>query len=116
MNSVSIPSRPAARAWAARVSTVASTVAIRRNLGRAPWGARRVPPPTMRIGRRAVDVLATGRRGLRRRRLVRPVAVLVEVRARLVLAAAIALALDADAVHDVQQPHRQAGADGQEAA
>jgi hypothetical protein len=57
-----------------------------------------------------------GRLGARRRRLVRPVAVLgVEV-AGGVLGVAVALALDAHAEDDVEQPDRGAGRDDRDAA
>src|SRR5262245_60963893 len=76
MNSVSMPSRPVARARAASSAVV-----------------KRSPS-----------------------RLVRPVAVAVEVVARAVLGAAVPVAADADAEQEVDDPDGQAGADDGAAA
>src|SRR6266550_5507788 len=99
MNSVSMPSRPAARAWAASSATTPSV--IRGIYGFAavhlPMGIRTRPPGWRRL-------------------FAGPIAVLVEEGARTVLLVAFAAARDADPVEQVQQPHRQAGGDEQRAA
>src|SRR5215207_1934857 len=87
MNSVSMPSRPAARAWAASSGTTPLTIP-----GIYGVGVRR--PPVVRV-------------------LVGPVTVLGEVGARLVLLVALAVAAHADPVEQVDQPHRQTGRDEQ---
>src|SRR4051812_9800270 len=123
MNSVSMPSRPVARARSASPATVFSLLiaggslrpgAPRPRSGRAvgPVLRRRV---AMRVAALALVVVRRGP-GLLGRRLVGPVAVLVEVRARAILGHAVAVAADPDAVEPVQQPHRQPGADEQHAA
>src|SRR5690348_2369028 len=95
MNSVSMPRRPAARAWAASSATAPSVI-----LG--IYGFALVHRP--------VGV------GAGRRLLVGPVAVRVEEGACLVLVVALAIALDADAVEQVQQPDREARGDQQREA
>src|SRR5690242_21872001 len=95
MNSVSMPKRPATRAWAASSATTPSVIPgiygfalVHRPVGVGPW----------------------------RRVLIGPVAVRVEEGARLILVVALAIALDADAVQQVQQPHRKARGDQQREA
>src|SRR4051794_29293682 len=122
MNSVSIPSRPLSRAARARSETVVSTVAILcRRLRPARRPARRATrTAARRVGARGGAVRVGGALGAwlvaRRRRLVRPVAVLAVELARGVLGVAVPLALHADAEDDVQQPHRRAGGDDRDAA
>src|SRR6476469_10462204 len=94
MNSVSMPRRPVSRARAASSATTPSAM-------RGPYVVRPMSGVAL---------------GGSRRLLVGPVPVTVIEAARVVLLGAIAVAGHADAVEDVQQPHRQARADEQAAA
>src|SRR4051794_40632556 len=89
MNSVSIPTRPAARAWAASCATP-SVIAL-----------------NLRVLRRS----AAGRPIF-----VGPPAMLGEVGACAVFVVALAVAAHSDAVEQVDQPHREAGRDEQRSA